>query len=204
MSFSLISIFCLLFLATGKAPNVDQFAKEAENAVGRQVDFAPMPSNRVELGYTDFDHTGSVLIEVRDGLPPEVVENVKAHELGHVILLKRRLHADAYLSQTGMKRDRTFMVTTVETLVSCYEDPLADAEAKKRGFHPELMNDYVAQKTARVTMFDIEKKRRIDDLMWNYQAMFLYCFELRPHTFKNTELEQRFAISRRSEPISAV
>lgn len=184
----------MLAVPTKPKVSVEQFTAEVTKAAARSIEFGSMPSNTVELGYTDFKHTGSILIQLRDGLPEDVRESVIAHELGHVMLRNRHLSPVASLSAAGQKRTRNFMVSTVETLKGCYEEPLADLEAKKRGFRPDLINDFVAAEMKNETMFDLENKRKLEDFAWNYEAVFLYCFELRPHTFKASDIEQQFAI----------
>jgi hypothetical protein len=184
----------LAVLAPAARSNIDLFIQEAERIIGRSVRVDEMPSTRVELGYTTFDNPSYVWIQIQAGLPDNLRENVLAHELGHVVLRPRGFSSAGGLTEAGKKRDRTFMMATAEVIANCYQDPLADAEAAKRGFHPEAIGDYIAETVKKETLFDIANKKKTDDLAFDYEAAFLYCIGLRPHRFHSKELEAQFAI----------
>jgi len=174
---------------------MESYLDEAQKAIRRPIRVSEMPDTRVELGLTTVK-PDEVLIQIQNGLPHDLRDDVLAHELGHVLLRARGFHGGrGGLTQAGMNRNRTFMMVTAETISNCYEDPLADAEATKHGFHPERIGDFIASGVEQqATMFDIYAREKDDELWPNYEATYLYCIELRPHMFKESELEQKFAV----------
>ena len=174
---------------------IGSYLNEAQRAIQRPIRVVemPMPQNSVELGFTTWDQASEIIIRIRGGLPGRLQEDVMAHELGHILLRARGFHGGTGgLTPAGRGRNRAFMMVAAELLSNCYEDPLADAEATKHGFHPERISDYIAK--AQVTMFDINQMEKVDELWPNYQGLYQYCIELRPHTFKESDFEHKFAI----------
>jgi hypothetical protein len=187
-----LTFVCFCFAAS----KIDSYLSEAQQRIGRPIHVTQMPESDPELGLTTVK-VDEVVIQIRRGLTGEFEDDVLAHELGHVLLRSRGFHGGFRGITAGRQRNRTFMAEAAAIISNCYEDPLADAEAKKHGFHPERISDHIAVEVERkATPTGIKVMMQQDELWPNYESVYLYCLELRPHTFKEEQLERKFA----SEP----
>jgi hypothetical protein len=197
LSIVMLGAGCFAF-ATSR---IESYLNEAQKAIQRPIRVVemPMPENSTDIGLTTWDHAPDILIRIRGGLPDHLWDDVMAHELGHILLRARGFHGGLEgLTQAALGRNQPFMKAAADLASNCYEDPLADAEATKHGFHPERISDYIANGVEQyVTMFDINAREKEDALWPNYQGLYQYCLELRSHTFNESEFEQKFAIEPR-------
>jgi len=71
-----------------------------------------------------------------------------------------------------------------------YIDPLADAEAEKRGFNPAQVEDELLRKSTSHSKEEIhEYLKKYGDLAADFTALVIYCTDLRPHSFQISEME---------------
>jgi hypothetical protein len=82
-------------------------------------------------------------------------------------------------------------VTVVgNSIGSCYIDPLADDEAKKRRFDPAQLDDELFRKATCHSKEEFQQfLKENGDLAADSIALAIYCVDLRPHSFQISKME---------------
>jgi hypothetical protein len=178
---SLLFVVATAFCQT----SLESFQRDAEKALGRTITITETDDVGSNNGETYCDRD-PVLIRVRPGLVEDLRQQVLAHELGHAILCGRGI-----FSVTVSTDGPSSIAGSIGARVgSCYIDPLADAEAEKRGFKPAQTVDEILRKSLS------HSKKEFRDFLENYKelavdsiTLAIYCTDLRPHSFQISEME---------------
>lgn len=195
------SLACLVLVIVSSAvrphTSLDSFKREAESALGVPIQIIESSKTGGALGET-FCAKDSVLIVIERGLAEDLRDPVIAHELGHALLCARGIRTVAKLTDQGTLHGSEGLLTGFEAIIaSCYIDPLADAEAQRRGFDVAKTVDEFAHRIRGHTAQDFSDSIKEFGNLWiRYFAAGIYCAGLRPHTFQMKVLEQFLA----SEP----
>lgn len=169
---------------TGRAtdsPRIVSFKREAEKAIGKYIHITYVD----ELGPSAGNSRcvdNPVEIKIDRNFGPKTRELLIAHELGHVMLCSRHIeiritYDPAIPIPSKMKPLSDDLVSQIN---SCFLDPLANAEAEKRGFavrHLEkLTMDYLK------TIDESDLRQSIEtygEYARDFTVLSIYCFELR-------------------------
>ena len=192
---SVLAPFLAVLLADQVAQKpLESFQLDAEKALGKRIVITESDKTGIANGQTFCDQD-PIAIVLRSGLLPDLKDQVLAHELGHAILCSRGIAIFSYSTEeVGAKGLSEIVGLLGSTIGSCYIDPLADAEAERRGFRPETAVDALLKKTASHTKDEIhEAIARYGELSSALPAIAVYCSELRPHNFSMQEVEKVFA-----------
>lgn len=187
-------IACLVPAQTG----VGKFQKEAAKALGRKIEVIETMEGLAAADGNTSCERNPLRIRIRPGLDPEYRQLVLAHELGHVMLCAQGIMVLGRLANPNGP-DQRILGKLGDAIISCYVDPLADAEAERRGFNVVRTADTLfGQSTGgRPAPYDrrlVKNTVLLDDLI----ATKLYCGDLRKHTYSTEELEKAYA----SDPAS--
>ena len=181
-------------LEAGQA-TIDSFKAEVEASLNAQIEITESIAPGGDMGET-YCQVRPVAIRLEANLPAELREAVLSHELGHAILCARGIYIlDALTDDAKRNPHADLLGAFTGAMASCYIDPLADAEAEKRGFRPNLTVDEIARRTEMHTRHQISDAVKAGgELQVRFIAMALYCTELRPHSFRMQDLEQHLVV----------
>jgi hypothetical protein len=195
VSFSIFWTSSLLCAARGKE-SLDSFKADAERALGIPVRIVETDQTGTAMGQT-FCETQEVLIQIQPGLETELHKQVLAHELGHAILCATGIRTYLKPTQRGSALSATILPLIAE-IGSCYIDPLADAEAKRRGFSPDVAVSELVRRTKKHTPEEVHTfVATFGDRAIDFSGVALYCTELRPHSFPMRDLSETFSVEPR-------
>jgi hypothetical protein len=155
--------------------------------LGRPINVSEV-DNLGNLGETSCD-LNPVLIKIRSGLDAQLGEQVLAHELGHALICGRGVVSNtmSYPPTDGML---SIVLGLGNEIGSCYIDPLADAEAEKRGFKPAQPVDELLRRSTSHSKEEIQEYlKKYGDLAADLTALAIYCTDLRPHSFQISQME---------------
>ena len=182
--------FLLVFaVATASAQtSLESFQREAEKVLGRPISINE--SNELvgaALGQTHCDQN-PLLIKIRSGLDAKLRQQVLAHELGHALLCGRGIVS--VVTNPIQSTDAAFSIVrgVSAAIGSCYIDPLADAEAEKRGFNPAQLLDELLRKSTSHSKEEFQKFLK-EYFGADSVALAIYCADLRPHSFQISKME---------------
>ncbi len=146
-----LQFLLLVAVATISAQtSIESFQREAEKALGRPISISETNELGVNNGETYCD-LNPVLIKIRSELDANLRQQALAHELGHALICGRGI-LSVTKSIPSTDGALSIVVTGISSAIgSCYIDPLADAEAKKRGFSPAQLvtNSFENQQVTR-------------------------------------------------------
>jgi hypothetical protein len=185
--------YLILFaLTTAPAQSLESFQREAEQALRRPISIIEASEMGANLGETFCDQN-PVLIRIRSGIDTKLSQAVLAHELGHALLCGRGI-----LSSTNsippFDGPLSIVPSLGATIGSCYIDPLADAEAEKRGFKTSEVADAFFRRSTSHSRTEIEEfLTKYGELAADFAALAIYCVALRPHSFELSKLEAQVA-----------
>lgn len=185
----------VLFLATtavlAQSP-LKLFQQEAEKELGRPIVILEAGNEMLTYTGQTFCDQNPVVIKVRAGLPPEVKGQVLAHELGHALLCARGIFIYSRITDKATKNgiiDISGMLSTM--IISCYIDPLVDAEAERWGLKTDKLADDLLQRVQTHTKQDAhEWVSQFGELSSAFTAMAIYCADLLPHSFPISDMEK--------------
>jgi hypothetical protein len=174
----LLPLFLLFLVATASC-------QTSLESLGRPVRIIDSNEMGPDNGETFCDQD-PVLIKVRFGLSENLRQEVLAHELGHALVCGRGIFSFTHSSDDPLSIERSLG----SGIASCYIDPLADAEAEKRGFKPVQTVDEIRRKSLSHSKEDFrEFLKNYKELAVDFITLAIYCTDLRPHSFQISEME---------------
>jgi hypothetical protein len=179
-------------LAAVSAQSLESFQQEAERSLSRPISIIDVNEMGADMGET-FCEQNPVLIRIRSGLDAKLRGAVLAHELGHALLCGQGI-----LSTTNsippFDGPRAIVPSLGGLIGSCYIDPLADAEAEKRGFKTSEIEDEFFRRSTSHSKTEIEQfLTNYGELAADFAALAIYCASLRHHSFELSKLEAQVA-----------
>jgi hypothetical protein len=182
----------LLISSSNDNPSLSSFKSEAERAIGKHIEVKYYQNAGPEGGETNCV-LDPVEIKIRTGFAPELQDLLLAHELGHVIVCSRGIGVVIYTIPTAPPMLKPILVGLSSLLMSCYVDPLANAEAEKRGFHLDKLAE------SRISYMNRQGKENLKaavnaqgEFTQDFAALSLYCVELLDNK-THVEMEAAFA-----------
>ncbi len=113
---------------------IDSFKAEAEASLNARIEITDSITSGGDMGETYCQYR-PVAIRLEAGLSAQLREAVLSHELGHAILCARGVYIlDTLTADAKQNPNAGLLGAFTGAMASCYVDPLADAEAEKRGF----------------------------------------------------------------------
>jgi hypothetical protein len=184
----------LVTLATPELkPSIAAFKRDAEKAIGKPIKVVDANLVVGEGGETNCEQN-PVLIKIGSNNSPEFKQLVLAHELGHVMVCSRGFKPWVKIRiSTTPPIIRPIMPVLGGILSSCYIEPLANAEAEKRGFNMNELDAMAARDTKIETKSEVHN--RVNELAVFTQdlaALGVYCMEVRSKKAL-PEVERRYA-----------
>jgi hypothetical protein len=150
---------------------------EAQSCKKLPVEFGHEPNTNISHMEITSD---KVVIQVRGGLPVKVAENAFAHEIYHIIL-ECNGYSNRIVIPNRVEGTTVDNVTALAaSITSCVDDPVVDAELKKRGFSPEILNHESANLLRKNQhSFPPEYLADKDTMVYNGLAVYCSSFRLR-------------------------
>lgn len=177
-------------------PTLESFQKEAENALGKKIEITESADTGAANGQTYCDAT-PVRIIIKRGLESSLRKQVLAHEIGHALLCSRGIVVYSASTTTARIENVEALANALGSNIgSCFIDPLANSEAKKRGLRTEKTTQARLDKLQSHTKEEIHRAVNSGQLGLAFAVSALYCTEILPHSFPNSQLEKPFG----SEP----
>lgn len=175
-------------------PKLDSFKHEAETALRGRIEIVESEDIGISNGQTYCDRS-PIRIVIRAGLAPDLKEQVLAHEIGHALLCSRGIVIFSYSSDAAKAEGVEGISAALgSAIASCFIDPLADAEASKRGLKTEMTTEALLQKARSHTKEEIHQGvSRFGELSSSLPAIAIYCSDLLPHSFPISDMERVFA-----------
>ena len=185
--------YLILFaVTTASAQSLESFQREAERALRRPIRIVEASEMGPDLGETFCDQN-PVLIKIRSGLSAKLSQAVTAHELGHALICGRGI-LNTTNSIPPFEGPLSIVPGVGSEIGSCYIDPLADAEAEKRGFNTSEIKDEFFRRSTSHSRTEVEEfLTKYGELAADFAALAIYCAGLRPHSFELSKLEAQVA-----------
>jgi hypothetical protein len=184
-------LFLSVLVAVPAQTPIDLFQQEAETSLGRPIRILESDEMGMSNGQTFCDQN-PVLIKLRKGLEPGLRDQILAHELGHALLCARGILTHSRNTDTATEEGISGIVGALgSTIGSCYIDPLADAEARRRGFKADKRVEQLLRKVGSHTKEEIHYAvNRFGDLSAELSAIAIYCSELDYQSLPISEIEK--------------
>jgi hypothetical protein len=172
------------------AQRLQRFQEEVEKLTGKKVVISDGGTGG-HSGGTDCRKDSQIDIYIKTSLTAEERTSTLSHEPGHAYLCGKGFVNYSFAESSGY--DKGLLAATESVIVSCYFDPLADREARKRGFDPSVSFNRAAVRDSATPPEIIQNNLNVLGPTWGkYMAVTLFCLEHRRHTFDNARYESAF------------
>lgn len=171
-----------------------EFQKEVEGICHCQLVVQQAGLGPAQNGGTDcINYPGQYIIAINETLDTSWQQVVLAHELGHAYLCaaKKFRAAGSRVTKKGEPYPESMMDANRTLLGSCLVEPLADREARKRGFNPSITVDRSANAFSIPSVVIREGYEQYGALASSSDALDIFCRENRRHAFNEKALEDK-------------